>query len=105
MGCPIKRQNNHTHISEVLDQQLMKKRTIDDSDHTQQHCYFADGPSRDMSHETKCVPQSLFNFPQCGRTRALVKRRKSARSEDLEHQIASFNVVDRWWATEDSGAH
>ena len=58
-----------------------------------------------MAYETKCVPQSLFNFPQCGRTRALVKRRKSARSEDLEHQIASFNVVDRWWAIEDSGAH
>ena len=22
---------------------------------TQQHCYFADGPSRDMAYETKCV--------------------------------------------------
>ena len=29
---------------------------------TQQHCYFADGPSRDMAYETKCVLQSLFNF-------------------------------------------
>jgi hypothetical protein len=31
---------------------------------TRQHCYFADGPSRDMTHETKCVLQSLFNFSQ-----------------------------------------
>ena len=31
---------------------------------TQQHCYFADGPSRDMAYETKCVLQSLFNFSQ-----------------------------------------
>jgi len=29
---------------------------------TQQHCYFADGPSLDMAYETKCVLQSLFDF-------------------------------------------
>jgi hypothetical protein len=29
---------------------------------TQQRSYFADGPSRDMAYETKCVLQSLFNF-------------------------------------------
>ena len=33
---------------------------------TRQHCYFADGPSRDMAHETKCVPQSLFNVISFG---------------------------------------
>ena len=35
-----------THISRSIRSTINKKRTIDDSDHTQQHCYFADGPSR-----------------------------------------------------------
>ena len=31
---------------------------------TQQHCYFADGPSRDMAYETKCVLKVFSTFPK-----------------------------------------
>jgi len=54
-----------------------------------QHCYFADGPSRDMSHETKCVPQSLFNF----------RKNKNVSPARVHQQYSNAAVCDHCRAT------
>jgi len=59
--APYPRKRNNVSPARVH-QQNSNAAVCDHCRATQQHCYFADGPSRDKAYETKCVLQTNISI-------------------------------------------